>query len=115
MNNFKTTVIKETNLTDSVKTMLHINKNDKKEITPDEVKKMTELILKRAPAGSKLMIRGLNPMHWNTLNKNQWITLKNMDNELNIHDEEDYYRGNVKETAKFLKFSQLEVVLIKPT
>ncbi len=115
MNNFNTTVVKTTNLTDSVKTVLQINKNDKKEITPEEVKQMTELILKRAPTGSKLMIRGLNPMHWNTLGKQQWITLKNMSDDLNFKDEEEYYRGEVKETAKFLKFSQLQVVLIKPT
>ncbi len=115
MNNFKTTVVKTTNLTDSVKTVLHISKNDEKEMKAEEVKQLTDLILKRAPAGSKLMIRGLNPMHWNTLGKHQWITLKNMSDELNFQDEEEYYRGEVKETAKFMRFSQIQVVLIKPT
>jgi hypothetical protein len=114
MNNFNTIVVKQTELADSVKTVLHINKNDKKEITPDEVKKMTEKILKKAPAGSRLMIRGLNPMHWSTLGKSTWVTLKNMDNDLNIQNEAEYYVGKVKETAKFYKFSQLEIVLIKP-
>jgi translation elongation factor EF-G len=114
MNNFTTTVVKQKEFIDSVKTVLHINKIDKAEITPDEVKKMTEKILKKAPEGSKLMIRGLNPMHWSTLGKAQWITLKNMDNDLNIKDEDEYYQGEVKETAKFYKFSQLEIILIKP-
>jgi translation elongation factor EF-G len=114
MNNFTTTVVKQKEFIDSVKTVLHINKNDKAEITPDEVKQMTEKILKKAPEGSRLMIRGLNPMHWSTLGKAQWITLKNMDNDLNIQDEEEYYVGKVKETAKFYKFSQLEIILIKP-
>ncbi len=114
MNNFNTTVVKQKVFIDSVKTVLHINKNDKGEITPDEVKKMTEKILKKAPEGSKLMIRGLNPMHWSTLGKAQWITLKNMDKDLNIKDEDEYYQGEVKETAKFYKFSQLEIILIKP-
>jgi translation elongation factor EF-G len=114
MNNFTTTVVKQKEFIDSVKTVLHINKIDKSEITPDEVKKMTEKILKKAPEGSKLMIRGLNPMHWSTLGKAQWITLKNMDNDLNIKDEDEYYQGEVKETAKFYKFSQLEIILIKP-
>jgi hypothetical protein len=53
-------------------------------------------------------------MHWSTLGKAQWITVKNMNNDLNIQDEEEYYRGKVKETAKFYKFSQLEIILIKP-
>ena len=85
---------------------LELFKENKEDMTPDDIAKFTNQLLSKLPEGSKLRIRALGA--------DRWATLKTFDSELNVKNEEEYYRGKVKDLAKFMKFSQLEVVVLKP-
>jgi len=53
----------------------------------------------------KVLIRGLNP--------HQWFTLKGYDQDFDSEAVEEYYSADVKNPAKFEKFKQLQVTIIK--
>jgi hypothetical protein len=106
MNNYTTQVLNKKVFTDSTQTTIKVKKNNNNTISPDELKIVTKNLLAKAPKGTKLRIRGLGI--------DKWINLKSFDKELNIKDEEEYYNGKVKETGKFMNFSQIELVFLKP-
>jgi hypothetical protein len=48
-------------------------------------------------------IRGLTPL--------RWYTFKGFDDVLRLDDYDDYFNGRVKNTEKFGKISQLDIVI----
>ena len=55
-----------------------------------------------------IIVRGLGP--------DRWATLKGLgDDELNLKDYEEYYEDRVKDTGKFMTFSQIQVIVKKDT
>jgi hypothetical protein len=52
-----------------------------------------------------IMIRGLAP--------HRWSTLKNYGQDLSYDNEEEYLDGKVKDKAKFNKYFQIEISVIK--
>lgn len=91
----------------SKQSRLELYKENKEDMTPEDIVRFTNQLQGRLPEGSKLRIRALGI--------DRWTTLKSFESELDVKNEEEYYRGKVKDAAKFMKFSQLEVVVIKPS
>lgn len=44
--------------------------------------------------------------------KDRWLTLKGLQDELNVMDAEDYYRGRVHDPSEFTKFHMLELTIL---
>jgi hypothetical protein len=99
-----------------------IFKKNKRFITPNELKKLSDIITKKNPntefnikghadkipknlKEDDIMIRGLAP--------HRWSTLKNYGEDLNYDYEEEYLDGRVKNTTKFNKYFQIEITIIK--
>ena len=86
-----------------------VNKADGKTmITPDEIKKLAEFIIKGAEQKGKnikFMIRGLNGM--------QKFTLKGFDEDLKIMNEQEYFDGKVNDGTKFANFFQVQITVVQ--
>ena len=106
MNNYTTTVLAKKEFVDSTQTTMKIHRNNKHNITPTEIQMLTKNLLEKAPKNTKLRIRGLGI--------DSWHNLKTFDDDLNVQDYDEYYKGKVKDTGKFTNFSQIEMVFIKP-
>jgi hypothetical protein len=105
MDKFNINVVETNDFGDSIEKTTTISKKSKKRISPEEIRKISEKLLKNAPKGSKIRIRGLGIDRWNTL--------QSYDKALQILDYEEYYEGKVKEPNKFADFSQIEITLLK--
>ena len=88
----------------SVQTTIQIGKNDKSQITLDEV---SQIINRFKSGGAKILVRALNV--------ERWSTLKGFDVDLNAEEFIDYYANKVEESAveKFTSFSQIQISVIK--
>lgn len=107
MNNFNINVVSKKEWSDSIQTRLQIHKRNKKEMTLDELKSVSEKLSNNIPKGGTFMIRALG-IHG-------WRSFKSYDKAFNYQTEEEYLDGKVKETSKFMnKFSQVEFTFIKP-
>lgn len=111
MNNFRTRVLKEKDLIDSKMTTVEMTKNNNDDITPAEIRIISKQLLQKAPKGTRLSIRALGIDKWNC---SDWKTLQKFDKDIQVQDDEEYYDGKVRNTAKFLKFSQIQLTVIKP-
>ena len=110
MNNFKITETDSKILFNQSQKTFQLHKNNHSEIKPDEIKAVCKSFLEKAPEGTRLRVRALGIDKFNTIG---FATLKSLDKDLEVLDEEDYLKGKVKDTSKFKKFSQLELVVIK--
>lgn len=112
--NFISNVQNRKEFSDRTLTTIQVYKQDKKEITANEVNILIKQLLEKAPKDSKLMVRGLGINRFNQLTDGP-ITLKSFESQATIvQDEDEYLAGKVKDTTKFQKFSQLQIVLQKP-
>jgi hypothetical protein len=93
-------------LDDSTMHTVHVHKTNKTKITVNQIKALTKSLQDKFGENIQLRIRALGP--------DKWTTLKTLESELNVLDEEEYYRGKVREVAKFMEFFQLEFVIIQP-
>ena len=101
--------------TRTIEKTFHFHKRNKTEISQQEIKDITKSFLEKADKNTKIMIRALGIDKYNTIST---VTLKDLNNNLNVLDEEEfgranYYEGHVKDANKFKKFSQLEFTVIK--
>lgn len=110
MQNFKITETGSKTVFNQTQKSFQLHKTNKSEISIDEIKAITSDFLNKAPNGTKLRIRGLGIDKYNTIN---YVTLKGLNEQLQILDEEDYLDGKVKDTSKFKRFSQIEFTVIK--
>ena len=116
MQNYKIEQIGETkDKTRTIEKSFQLHKNNKTEITQQEIKDITKSFLDKADKNTKIMIRALGIDKYNTITT---VTLKDLNNDLNVLDEEEYarakyYEGHVKDVTKFKKFSQLMFTIIK--
>ena len=93
-------------LGDSTMHTVHVHKTNKSKMTVKQIRALTKSLQDKFGANIQLRIRALGP--------DRWTTLKTFENELNVLDEEEYYRGKVREHARFLEFFQLEFVILQP-
>jgi hypothetical protein len=114
MQNYTLTQIGETKtiFKKKVKTF-QLYKNNKKEITPNEINNLYKTFLEKAKPNTQLRIRGLGIDKMQNIG-NTYLKEKNKD--LKVYTEEEfmdaeYYEGRAKDIKKFLKFSQLEFTL----
>ena len=116
MQNYKLEQIGETKeKTRTIEKTFHLHKHNKTEITPQEIKDITKSFLEKADKNTKIMIRALGI---DRMNYEGTANLKDLNNNLNVLDEEEYarakyYEGHVKDVTKFKKFSQLMFTIIK--
>lgn len=99
----------------TIQKTFQLYKKNKTEITAQEVRDITKSFLDKADKSTKIMIRALGIDKYNTVGT---VTLKDLNNNLHLLDEEEfgranYYEGHVKDKSKFKKFSQLEFIIIK--
>jgi len=106
MNSYQTTETRRKDYIDSTEKTIQLHKKTKRMISFNDIRNISNTILSKAPSGTKLRIRGLGI--------DRWHTLKGMETELNLLDEEEYYAGRVKDTGNFTTFSQLEITILKP-
>ena len=84
------------------------SKTNKADIDVDVLQGLVEGLEKQAKEeGENIQIKIC------ALNNQRWFTMKRLDSELNVEDFEDYYRNTVANIAKFEKFAQLEVTIIR--
>ena len=86
-------------------------------LTPEDVKYLVDGLTKKAPKGTKFVVRGLGVAGLHELGdstKYKHSQMKGFYGDLNFKDEEDYYNGETKETSKFLKYFQITISIFKP-
>jgi hypothetical protein len=105
MDTYQTTVTRRKDYIGSTERTIQFYKKSKKPISFNDIRNISNGILTKAPSGTKLRIRGLGI--------DRWHTLKAMDGDLDILNEEEYYAGRVKNTGNFTNFSQLEITILK--
>ena len=93
-------------LDDSTMHTVHVHKTNKSKMTVKQIKALTKSLQEKFGENIQLRIRALGP--------DKWTTLKTFESELNVLDEEEYYRGKVREHAKFMEFYQLEFAILQP-
>lgn len=103
---FKQTFGPVKELEDATMHTVKVHKRNKTMITVNQIRTLSTSLQRRFGNDVKLRIRALGP--------DRWTTLKTFETELDIQDEEDYYKGKVRETAKFMEFFQLEFVILTP-
>lgn len=81
---------------------IHIS--NKRFITQDELHYLTDKLLDDKSV-SDILIRGLSIDKWNTL--------KPWGRDLKYMNQEEYYQGKVKDTAKFLKYFQIQLTIVR--
>lgn len=106
MNSFEFVKKDDKQLAFATLSTFQVYKKNKSEISHDQIGAIVRSLQSKAPRGTKLRVRALNI--------DRWSTLKGFDEDLDLQNEEDYLDGRVRETTKFLKAYQLEIVLMKP-
>jgi hypothetical protein len=94
-------------LGDSTMHTVRVHKTNKSKINPKQIKALVKSLQDKFGENIQLRIRALGP--------DRWTTLKTFESELNVLDEEEYYRGKEREVAKFMEFFQLEFVILQET
>lgn len=87
-------------------------------LNTDDVKYLVDGLTKKAPKGTKFVVNGLGVAGLHELGNvttYKHKTLKGFNDELRFQDEEEYFEGKAKETAKFLKYFQITISIFKPT
>ena len=92
-------------LEDATMHTVRVYKTNKTKINTKQIKALTKSLQDKFGENIQLRIRALGP--------DRWTTLKTFESELNVLDEEEYYRGKVREHAKFMEFFQLEFVILQ--
>ena len=91
---------------------------DQKEfLTPEDVKYLVDGITKKAPKGTQFVVHGLGVAGLHELgdsSKYKHRQMKGFYSDLQFQEEEDYFEGKSKETAKFLKYFQITISIVKP-
>lgn len=82
----------------------NVSKTNKRFLTPTEVKALSEKLMNDKSVLDGV-VRGLAIDKWNTL--------KGWGQDIRYLNEDEYYEGKVKDTAKFHKYFQLQIILIK--
>jgi hypothetical protein len=88
---------------------MNVKKKVGKKKVDFEVEDVENLLLaieskaRKAGKEAKVKIRGLTPL--------RWYTFKGFDDVLRLDDYDDYFNGRVKNTEKFGKISQLDIVI----
>ena len=93
-------------LDDSTMHTVHVHKTNKSKMTVKQINALTKSLQEKFGENIQLRIRALGP--------DKWTTLKTFESELNVLDEEEYYRGKVREHAKFLECYQTEFIILQP-
>ena len=106
MNTFEFKKGLDKNLGGATMSTFQIYKKNKTEIDHSDIEKLVLSLEAKAPKGTKIRVRALNI--------DRWSTLKGFEDDIDLQNEEDYLDGRAKDTTKFLKAFQLEVVLLKP-
>ena len=114
MANYNINITSTKKLVNAEMVSIQISRKDKDMIKISEIKKLTENILKENK-GAKLRVRALGISSMSTFGQAVYSTLKSLDGELNVKDQEEYLNGRVADTAKFLNYSQLELSLFIPS
>ncbi len=99
------------------KKVFQIYKKDKSFINPDDIHYVYNSIAEKLPLNSKILIRGLGIDKMANLADAKKTTLKSFNNDdLKFYNEDDYYNAfsQVKDTAKFLKYFQIEFIILVP-
>ena len=85
-------------------------------LTPEDVKYLVDGITKKAPKGTKFVVQGLGVAGLHELGdstKYKHRQMKGFYSDLKFQEEEDYFDGKSKETAKFLKYFQIIISIVK--
>jgi hypothetical protein len=107
---------------DSSKTVKYkIYKNNLTPMTPDEIKKLSAVLLKKGKVGTDFHIVGNSdkievddPVSIQGLNSASWRTIKAFGKGINYLDEDDYYEGKVKDSSKFNQYYQALITINIP-
>ena len=86
-------------------------------LTPEDVKYLVDGLTKKTPKGTKFVVHGLGVAGIHELgdsSKYKPKHLKGFYSDLNFQDEEDYFEGKSRETAKFLRYFQITISVVKP-
>jgi hypothetical protein len=98
-----------------------IYKNNLKPMTPDEIKTISAMLLKRTKIGTDFLIKGHSdklkpddPVSIQALNPANWRTIKAYGQGVSYMDEEDYYNGKVRDKSKFDEYYQASITINFP-
>ena len=86
-------------------------------LTPEDVKYLVDGLTKKTPKGTKFVVHGLGVAGVHELgdsSKYKPKQLKGFYSDLNFQNEEDYFEGKSKDTAKFLRYFQITISIVKP-
>ena len=85
-------------------------------LTPEDVKYLVDGLTKKTPKGTKFVVHGLGVAGVHELgdsSKYKPKQLKGFYSDLNFQNEEDYFEGKSKDTAKFLRYFQITISIVK--
>ena len=98
-----------------------IHKKNLSPMTPDEIKKISAMLLKKGKVGTDINIAGHSeklekdaPVSIQALNPANWRTLKAFGKDVNYMDEVEYYEGRAKDTSKFNQYYQASITINIP-
>jgi hypothetical protein len=99
-----TKVLSKKEFGNSVQTTIQLNKNDKSNISIDEI---GQIINRFKQGGARILVRALNI--------ERWMTIKGFDEEFDEESFVEYYANKVEEEAveKFTSFPQVQISVIK--
>jgi len=89
------------------KTIQVYKKDEKTQITPEELQKLNNALTEQSKKSGKkykIMIRGFS-------NTGAW-TLKGFNTDLDVNDEERYFEGKVRDPTSLAGFNQLQITII---
>ena len=116
MKKFNITKIGEKDFRTSKRVDIQISAKDNGFLKPIEVKYLLSQFLKKYPNNQFLVkglgVAGLHELGDNT--KHKTSTLKPFGNSFNFQDEEEYFEGKAKDTAKFLQYFQIIITIVIP-
>ena len=117
MKKFNISKIGEKEFRTSKRVDIQISAKDNGFLRPIEVKYLLQQYEKKYP-NHQFMVRGLGVAGLHELGdttKHQTTTLKQFGNFFNFQDEEEYFKGKAKDTAKFLQYFQIIMSIVIPS
>jgi hypothetical protein len=99
-----TKILSKREFGNSVQTTIQLNKNDKSNISIDEI---GQIINRFKQGGARILVRALNI--------ERWMTIKGFDEEFDEESFVEYYANKITEEAieKFTEFPQIQISVIK--
>ena len=99
-----TKILSKREFGNSVQTTIQLNKNDKSNISIDEI---GQIINRFKQGGARILVRALNI--------ERWMTLKGMNEECDPESFIDYYVNKIREqdVEKFTQFKQVQITVFK--